>query len=130
MIILSENNLPTTGDTVIEQTQFALFLYILIEEYLKVELIVMIDVIIPAYNSHGTIIRTLSSIAMQLNRKELKITIVNDGGKVLHAATYEWHYNEALETINITCNIDRTLSVYEQIYLKIKQIFFKIGKTT
>ena len=68
----------------------------------------MIDVIIPAYNSHGTIIRTLSSIAMQLNRKELKITIVNDGGKVLHADTYEWHYNEALETINITCNIDRT----------------------
>ena len=41
----------------------------------------MIDVIIPAYNSHDTIIRTLSSIAMQLNRKELKVTIVNDGGK-------------------------------------------------
>ena len=32
----------------------------------------------------------------------IKVTIVNDGGKVLHAATYEWHYNEALETINIT----------------------------
>ncbi len=41
----------------------------------------MIDVIIPAYNSQDTIIRTLSSIAMQLNRKELKVTIVNDGGK-------------------------------------------------
>lgn len=41
----------------------------------------MIDVIIPAYNSHDTIIRTLSSIAMQLNRKDLKVTIVNDGGK-------------------------------------------------
>lgn len=41
----------------------------------------MIDVIIPAYNSQETIIRTLSSIAMQLNRKELKVTIVNDGGK-------------------------------------------------
>lgn len=40
----------------------------------------MIDVIIPAYNSQDTIIRTLSSIAMQLNRKELKVTIVNDGG--------------------------------------------------
>lgn len=40
-----------------------------------------IDVIIPAYNSQDTIIRTLSSIAMQLNRKELKVTIVNDGGK-------------------------------------------------
>lgn len=41
----------------------------------------MIDVIIPAYNSQDTIIRTLSSIAMQLNRQELKVTIVNDGGK-------------------------------------------------
>ena len=41
----------------------------------------MIDVIIPAYNSQDTIIRTLSSIAMQLNRKELKVTIVNDGGE-------------------------------------------------
>lgn len=41
----------------------------------------MIDVIIPAYNSQDTIIRTLASIAMQLNRNELKVTIVNDGGK-------------------------------------------------
>ena len=41
----------------------------------------MIDIIIPAYNSQDTIIRTLSSIAMQLNRDELKVTIVNDGGK-------------------------------------------------
>ena len=40
----------------------------------------MIDVIIPAYNSHDTIVRTLSSIAMQLNRDELVVTIVNDGG--------------------------------------------------
>lgn len=41
----------------------------------------MIDVIIPAYNSHATILRTLSSIAMQLNKEELVVTIVNDGGK-------------------------------------------------
>ena len=41
----------------------------------------MIDVIIPAYNSQDTIIRTLASIVMQLNRDELKVTIVNDGGK-------------------------------------------------
>ena len=40
----------------------------------------MIDIIIPAYNSQDTIIRTLSSIAMQLNREELVVTIVNDGG--------------------------------------------------
>lgn len=48
----------------------------------------MIDVIIPAYNSHDTIIRTLSSIAMQLNRNEIKVTIVNDGGR---------HYGEIVE---------------------------------
>lgn len=41
----------------------------------------MIDVIIPAYNSHNTILKTLSSIAMQLNKDELVVTIVNDGGK-------------------------------------------------
>ena len=41
----------------------------------------MIDIIIPAYNSQDTIIRTLSSIAMQLNREEIQVTIVNDAGK-------------------------------------------------
>ena len=41
----------------------------------------MIDIIIPAYNSQNTIIRTLSSIAMQLNKEELIVTIVNDGGQ-------------------------------------------------
>ena len=41
----------------------------------------MVDIIIPAYNSQDTIIRTLSSIAMQLNKDELVVTIVNDGGK-------------------------------------------------
>ena len=41
----------------------------------------MIDIIIPAYNSHTTIIRTLASIVMQLNKEEIKVTIVNDGGR-------------------------------------------------
>ena len=41
----------------------------------------MIDVIIPAYNSHDTIVKTLASLVMQLNRDELIVTIVNDGGK-------------------------------------------------
>lgn len=53
----------------------------------------MIDVIIPAYNAHETIIRTLSSIAMQLNRDEVQVTIVNDGGRDYH------------ELINIFSNI-------------------------
>lgn len=38
----------------------------------------MIDVIIPAYNAHNTIMRTLSSIAMQENINEVMVTIVDD----------------------------------------------------
>ena len=56
----------------------------------------MIDVIIPAYNSHETIVKTLASLAMQLNRDELIVTIVNDGGK---------DYNDLVETFNKLINI-------------------------
>lgn len=56
----------------------------------------MIDVIIPAYNSQDTIIRTLSSIAMQLNRDELKVTIVNDGGN---------DYKDIVETFSKVINV-------------------------
>lgn len=38
----------------------------------------MIDVIIPAYNAHGTIGKTLASIAMQTNLKNISVTIVDD----------------------------------------------------
>jgi len=38
----------------------------------------MLDVIIPAYNAHATIGRTLHSIAMQTNVKRLSVTIVDD----------------------------------------------------
>lgn len=41
----------------------------------------MIDVIIPAYNAHKTIERTLNSILMQNNKDELNIYIVNDASK-------------------------------------------------
>lgn len=37
-----------------------------------------IDVIIPAYKAHNTIIRTLSSILMQTIKDDLEVTIVND----------------------------------------------------
>lgn len=56
----------------------------------------MIDVIIPAYNSHDTIIRTLSSLVMQLNRDELIVTIVNDGGN---------GYSEIIENFKPYLNI-------------------------
>ena len=56
----------------------------------------MIDVIIPAYNSQDTIIRTLSSLAMQLNRDELVVTIVNDGGN---------EYGEIVETFKPLLNV-------------------------
>lgn len=56
----------------------------------------MIDVIIPAYNSHNTIIKTLSSISMQLNKDELVVTIVNDGGK---------NYNDIVDIFKPILNI-------------------------
>lgn len=56
----------------------------------------MIDVIIPAYNSQDTIIKTLSSIAMQLNKNELVVTIVNDGGK---------DYKDIVETFSKIINV-------------------------
>ena len=37
-----------------------------------------IDVIIPAYKAQDTIIRTLSSIAMQTIKDDVDVTIVND----------------------------------------------------
>lgn len=37
-----------------------------------------VDVIIPAYNAHDTIVRTLCSIACQTIREDIKVTIVND----------------------------------------------------
>ena len=37
-----------------------------------------VDVIIPAYNAHGTILRTLSSIAEQTILPDVSVTIVND----------------------------------------------------
>lgn len=41
----------------------------------------MIDIIIPCYNSHNTLIRCLGSILSQNNLDELKVTLVNDGGE-------------------------------------------------
>lgn len=38
----------------------------------------MLDVIIPAYNAHGTIARALHSVAMQTCAEDLQVTIVDD----------------------------------------------------
>lgn len=40
-----------------------------------------LDVIIPAYNAHKTLAKTLSSIAMQNCVDDLRVTLVNDAGK-------------------------------------------------
>ena len=54
----------------------------------------MIDVIIPAYNAHRTIGRTLNSIASQVNKDDLKVYIINDGSD-----------NDYSEFVNIYANI-------------------------
>lgn len=38
----------------------------------------MIDVIIPAYNAHGTLERALHSVAMQVNTGDISVTVVDD----------------------------------------------------
>lgn len=57
-----------------------------------------------------------------------KIEIENDTAIAemkIHKSREELEMYEPLETINITCPIDRNLSVYEQIYLEAKKGLFK-----
>lgn len=57
-----------------------------------------------------------------------KIEIENDAAIAeikIHKTREDLEKYEALETINITCNIERNLSVYEQIYVKAKEDIFK-----
>ena len=44
-----------------------------------------LDIIIPAYNAHNTIFKTLCSIVTQSYIDKCKITIINDGGKSHHS---------------------------------------------
>lgn len=53
----------------------------------------MIDVIIPAYNSHGTIERTLSSIAYQSIVRKLNVYIVNDCSDKDYSEQVEFYSN-------------------------------------
>lgn len=57
-----------------------------------------------------------------------RISIENDTAIAeikIHKSREELKEYEPLETINITCSIDRNLSVYEQIYLEAKKGLFK-----
>lgn len=57
-----------------------------------------------------------------------KIEIENDTAIAemkIHKTREDLEKYEALETINITCNIKRNLSVYEQIYIKAKEDMFQ-----
>ncbi len=53
----------------------------------------MIDIIIPAYNAHKTIKRTLASIAMQKNIKEINVIIIDDASKKDYNKIYELFKN-------------------------------------
>lgn len=57
-----------------------------------------------------------------------KIEIENDSAIVemkIHKTREDLEKYEALETFNISCNINRNKSVYEQIYLSVKEGIFK-----
>lgn len=60
-----------------------------------------------------------------------KIEIENDIAIAeikIHKTREDLEMYEPLETINITCPIDRNLSVYEQIYIEAKNGLFKDWK--
>ena len=57
-----------------------------------------------------------------------RISIENDTAIAemkIHKSREDLEEYEPLETINITCPIDRNVSVYEQIYLEAKKGLFK-----
>ena len=57
-----------------------------------------------------------------------KIEIENDTAIAeikIHKTREDLEEYEPLETINITCPIDRNISVYEQIYIEAKKGLFK-----
>lgn len=58
----------------------------------------LVDVIIPAYNCHKTIVRTLSSIALQKTNFKFLVTIINDGS--------EKNYNKEIDIFKDLLNIN------------------------
>ena len=61
----------------------------------------MIDIIIPAYNAHNTIEQALHSIAAQVNKNNLQVIIVNDGGEDYHNIVKR--FSQWLNIKEITC---------------------------
>lgn len=57
-----------------------------------------LDIIIPAYNAWDTLIRTLSSIAMQTLASEIKVTIINDGDP---RGSYSTIYERFVDVLDI-----------------------------
>lgn len=61
----------------------------------------LIDIIIPAYNAHNTIRKTITSIASQTIVDCIKITIVNDGSKEDYSNIIE-HFKDLVDIREIT----------------------------
>ena len=61
----------------------------------------MVDVIIPAYNAHGTIERALQSLIQQINKEVIKVYIINDGSDTDYSNIVN-SYSEELDIEQIT----------------------------
>lgn len=61
----------------------------------------MVDVIIPAYNAHGTIERALQSLIQQINKEVIKVYIINDGSDTDYSNIVNC-YSEELDIEQIT----------------------------
>ena len=67
---------------------------------------IKVDIIIPAYNAHKTIVRTLSSIAVQKINFPLTVTIVNDASKKDYSEEIKLFENRLnINVINLPENV-------------------------
>lgn len=87
----------------------------------------MIDVIIPAYNAHNTIINTLRSLAIQRLAKELCVLIINDGSEKDYSKEISYFKNDFKYIKEITLKENHGVGYCRQLALektKNPHIFF------
>lgn len=73
----------------------------------------LIDIIIPAYNAHATIKRTLSSIAMQTFSDKVQVTIVNDCDGIGYSTFIEY-FSKMIDINEITLKVNSGPGVARQ----------------
>ena len=82
----------------------------------------MIDIIIPAYNAHDTLYKTLSSIALQTIKDKVNVYIINDYSKK--------SYKKEIDTFkDIFNSMKQQFNLPDDIFSKIYYTYYAKEKT-